>query len=341
MIELKKDSLCFTFPEIHPDAKLYIDFQRTLRIPDDGNNHPLPPGLGKFPLRHVDDFGDSAPANWIQHGGVMLPMYQSEAMWLNFHSAFISEHGTNYPFAVRIAAGKIDALTGEQWTNGIHGIPQDYLVVPEQPWLDGFCVEKGIIRQFVAMPLGEGYTAEEQITGSAEHGGLQIIVYPMKRSAFERRFPKRDQLMERGVPDACICPSMMSSEMGLAPGGKMRQEVYEDPFDFKDWDRKAFSRCFVHISNSLIWRAITSEQPPTMPPTAREYTRAGMPWFDYYSEGSEAIEGSDILEKLKSVIRMGREKGESPVRGDGGIDPRNVIRIRKSSQVKRVREGRF
>jgi hypothetical protein len=33
MIELKKDSLVFTFPEAHPDAKFTIDFQRTLRIP--------------------------------------------------------------------------------------------------------------------------------------------------------------------------------------------------------------------------------------------------------------------------------------------------------------------
>ena len=51
---------------------------------------------------------------------------------------------------------------------------------PEQPWLDGFNVSEDFIRQFIAMPLGEGFTAEEQITGKAEHGGLQIIVYPMK-----------------------------------------------------------------------------------------------------------------------------------------------------------------
>ena len=62
-------------------------------------------------------------------------------------------------------------------------------MIPKQPWLDGFCVEKGIIRQFVAMPLGEGYTAEEQITGEAEHGGLQIEIFPMKREVFERRYP--------------------------------------------------------------------------------------------------------------------------------------------------------
>jgi len=49
MIELKKDALVFSFPGVHPEAKLTIDFQRTLRIPDDDNTYPLPPGLGKFP----------------------------------------------------------------------------------------------------------------------------------------------------------------------------------------------------------------------------------------------------------------------------------------------------
>ena len=62
--------------------------------------------------------------------------------------------------------------------------------IPEQSWLDGYCIEKDIIRQFVAMPLGSGYSAEEQITGEAEHGGIQIIVYPMKPEIFEKRFPQ-------------------------------------------------------------------------------------------------------------------------------------------------------
>ena len=38
MIELKNDSLVFSFPEVHPDARLTIYFQRTLRIPDDGQD---------------------------------------------------------------------------------------------------------------------------------------------------------------------------------------------------------------------------------------------------------------------------------------------------------------
>ena len=207
MIELKNDHLVFSFPEVHPKARLRIDFQRTLRIPDDGHDHFLPPGLGSFPVRHVDDYHGRVPYGWLEHGGVMLPMHQAEAMWLNFDSAYIPEHETSYPFAVKIAAGKIDAVTGENWTNGLHGLPQDYMVVPEQPWLDGFCIEKGTIRQFVAMPLGDGYTAEEQISGKAEHCGLQIIVYPMKSEVFERRFQKVDyeghQLMLRMSESKC------------------------------------------------------------------------------------------------------------------------------------------
>jgi hypothetical protein len=86
MIELKDDKLIFSFPEVHPDARLTITFKRTLRIPDDGTDYPLPPGLGDFPLRHVDDYAAKVPEKWLTRGGVMLPMYQSEAMWIRFSS---------------------------------------------------------------------------------------------------------------------------------------------------------------------------------------------------------------------------------------------------------------
>jgi hypothetical protein len=35
------------------------------------------------------------------------------------------------------------------------------------------------------MPLGHGYTIEEQITGQAKQGGIQIDVYPLLASAVE------------------------------------------------------------------------------------------------------------------------------------------------------------
>lgn len=61
MIELKHDQLVIRVPEVHPGAACSVDFQRTLRIPDDNREHFLPPGLGHFPLKHVDDYATKLP----------------------------------------------------------------------------------------------------------------------------------------------------------------------------------------------------------------------------------------------------------------------------------------
>ena len=58
--------------------------------------------------------------------------------------------------------GKVDALTGKRWSERLTKRPQNYLVCPDQPWLDGINAGEGFIRQFVAMPLGMGYTIEGQ-----------------------------------------------------------------------------------------------------------------------------------------------------------------------------------
>lgn len=334
MIELKRDALAFSFPEVHSKAHMSVDFQRTLRIPDDDSTYPLPPGLGRFPVRHVDDFAAEVPRDWIEHGGVALPMYQSEAMWLNFHSP------AGYPFALKVAAGKICAVTGETWRNELGRRPQDYLVVPTQPWLDGYCVEKGLIRQFVAMPLGAGYTAEEQITGEAEHGGIQLIAYPMRREVYHRRFETVRR--QRAAVDSCLMefamPAPVCAAMGLAPGGRMRQEIYDDPYGFSDWDAEHSSRCFVHIANSMTWHQITGEWPPTAPPTARDYTQAGLPWFDYYADGHEALEGSSVLAKLKSVFQLGQEKGDVPLPENQPVNPAHIVHLRRGLAKHQVRE---
>lgn len=343
MIELRDNAMVFSFPEAHPQATLQIEFQRTLRIPDDGEDYPLPPGLGQFPLCHVDDFANKVPDGWIEHGGVMLPMYQSEAMWLNFDSTYIEDREAEYPFAIKVATGKIDAVTGSAWAEGVHRHPQDYVVAPKQPWLDGYCVEKGIIRQFVAMPLGSGYSAEEQITGKAEIGGIQIAVYPMKRSVFDRRFPKVKRHRRDDADAVCFSTPCLSTlpDMGVAPGGRMRQEIYDDPFRLEDWDTEHSSRCFVHLANSLTWRAITGKNPPTAPRTAEEYSEAGLPWFEYYEDEPTAVGGATILKGLKSIATLGKEKGDVPLPENESCTPLQVIELRQGLKEGQVREGAF
>jgi hypothetical protein len=335
MIELKQDRLVFRFPDVHQDATVSVEFQRTLRIPDDGHHYPLPPGLGRFPIRHVDDFAARIPDRWIEHGGVMLPMYQSEALWVNFSG--------RYPCAVKVAAGKIDAVTGKELGAGLARRPQNYLVTPEQPWLDGYCVEKGVIRQFVAMPLGAGYSAEEQITGEAEFGGLQIVVHPMTAEAYERLRRLRDErvMFRAAAPAMALTAAGMTMGMGLAPGGRMRQEIFADPHHLEDWDQAHTNRCFVHLANSLVWRHVTGHEPPTVPPTAKEYSKAGLPWFEYYGAGEAAVEGSGILAKLKSVVQMGKDKSDVPLPENESVSAGPVVELRKGLAKDEVREGRF
>ena len=292
MITLEHDTLVFRFPEVHEKAACTLHFQRTLRLPDNGRTYPLPAGLGAFPLRHIDDF-QRVPDVMRKRGGVVMPMWQAEAMWIRFASR------SDYPFAVKIATGKINAVSGENWRNGLHRNPQDYAVVPNQPWLDGFAVAKGTIRQFVAAPLGEGITAEEQLTGAPEYGGVQIVVHPMKAEAYERLVARQASARFRSLSDSpmpCAAPAM-----GLAPGGLMKQEIYDDPYDFDVWDLRESARCFVTLLNAESWFEFTGEAIPTAPITAAAYKSAGIPWFDYYARDQKALGGSSRLAGLKTI----------------------------------------
>ena len=308
MIYINDNFLEIRFPELQNNAGLRIHFKRTLRIPDDGNTHSLPPGLGSFPLRHIDDFNLGTKNHLKERGGIIMPMYQSEALWLDFTS--IQKFGdVEYPIAVKIGTGKICAVSGDSWSSTLNRDPQDYVVVPEQPWLDGYNVEKGKIKQFVAAPMGHGYTVEEQLTGEANVGGLQIQAFPMKKDYY-------DSLNKpvRNTVDYCMhAPSMDMDfmEMGLAPGGEMRQEIYEDPYDFEVWDLRKSQRCFVTIANAEQWMDITGEEPPKSPISASAYTRAGLPWFEYYANDQTAIEGAKRLGKIKSIKNVVPSTGEN------------------------------
>jgi hypothetical protein len=337
MITLEGDRLVFRFPEVDADATCTIEFQRTLRIPDDGKDYPLPPGFGTFPLRHLDDFAPRVPEQWLARGGVVMPMHQAEAMWINFCGGG-SFGGHSYPCAVKIATGKINAVTGEAWVDHLNSGPQDYVVLPNQPWLDGYCVEKGCIRQFVAMPLGGGYSVEEQLTGAGEHGGVQLIVYPMKAALYQELLKTRAEeyvLRRRWM----AAPTVAKIDMGLAPGGRMRQQIFNDPHGIEVWDQSHCSRCFVTIANSTAWVAITGERPPTEPPTAKKYTEAGFPWFDYYDAEARAVEGAEKLKYVLSVDAKGKEKGEAPLRENESLEIDRLVRLRKRT-ANEVREMR-
>ena len=179
-------------------------------------------------------------------------------------------------------------------------------------------------------------TAEEQITGEAEHGGLQIIVYPMK----PERYLEIGQHGEKTELFACY--DMPAPGMGLAPGGRMRQQLYDDPYGLDAWDLRNASRCFVSIANSKAWAAITRERPPTMPRTAEDYIRAGLPWFDYYDDAAKPLDGASRLKKLRSISDFQKAKDRSPAPNVSPGMPAHITGLGpKHADGRTVREVRF
>lgn len=274
-----------------------VSFQRTLRIPEHGV-HALPPGLGRFPLRRVADYPDTAPAAWLEKGGVMLPVYQREAMWLSLSA--------DVPAALKIGVGKVCAVSGEPWSDRLSQEPQNYLAVPLQPWLDGINSGDGTVRQFVAVRHGLGATVEGQVTGEETHGGVQLAVHALTTEARSRwEEEQKNQPMYLYFAEAA---PMAVGGMGIGAGGTMRQEIYDDERPVTDYQTSA-SRVFVHLCSASQWRDITGEEPPVTPVSARAYTEAGLPWFDYYDADAADLPPSQALSDVEPV---GEWLGEDP-----------------------------
>ncbi|MEU3254229.1 hypothetical protein [Streptomyces sp. NPDC006997] len=297
-----------------------VRFVRTLRLPEKGT-HALPPGLGEFPVRRVADYPDTVPEEWRARGGVMLPVYLREAMWLSFA-------GTVEPAALQVGVGKVCAVSGKPWSDRLTRRPQNYVVLPRQPWLDGINSGKGTVRQFVAVPLGLGATVEGQVTGEETWGGVQLQAFPLNDTALagwraeQRRraavlaraprapgatgaayggaIPAAPQMAAPGAP-AGGAPRPRAAAMGLGVGGSMRQEVYQDDRPLSDWASSPAGRVFVHLVTPPEWRRITGEAPPPSPVDRAAYTAAGLPWFDYYDADADDLAPADPLTSVQPV----------------------------------------
>ncbi|AYV83280.1 MAG: hypothetical protein Hyperionvirus5_86 [Hyperionvirus sp.] len=161
-----------------PASETSIGFKRTLKVPDTEKTYPLPPDLGSFPLVLNED------------KSIVLPMRQSEAMWMDFNSS--------KSVAVKIGVGNVNAISGESWEENrgkLRDDPQNYVVLPYQKWLDGInatpkkCTEEydsfiHSVRQFIAMPLTSKSLVEAQMKElgiiDTVKGGLNFELYQRK-----------------------------------------------------------------------------------------------------------------------------------------------------------------
>eukprot|EP01027_Heterolobosea_sp_BB2_P012823 GEZU01018550.1.p1 GENE.GEZU01018550.1~~GEZU01018550.1.p1 ORF type:complete len:277 (+),score=87.50 GEZU01018550.1:353-1183(+) len=250
----------------------------------------------------------------------------------------------------------------------------DYLVVPDQPWLDGINGGDGLIKQFVAMPLGMGYTVEGHVTGKEEFGGLQLIVFDSKPKMMDKHLKnfyadRKKQKQSWSYDDdndnderedyECNIPlgktrgssarrskpkGGRALEMGLAAGAKMKQKIYEDKYGIDAWDQEASGGIYIHIVNSDMFYKITKKTPPPSPISAKTYSSYGYPWFDLYDEDTGYVNSvmPNPFTSVQSVKQMDQQMFASPQQDDStvNISSNNIITYNyTNSSSKAVRDG--
>ncbi|KFY98961.1 hypothetical protein V500_01509 [Pseudogymnoascus sp. VKM F-4518 (FW-2643)] len=208
------DELEVTDPEDF--SKLKISLWRTVRFPEDGRVFDLPAGLGKFPLIDAEPFKDKLRQDGMGDADLIIPMYDREAMYIEFQLGKFDFAGPQRPFAIRPYVGGINAISGKSLQSNADsksvpgsssvgpvrtrvgeravnedmsappGQEQDYIVtdisihdvgvIPQ--WLDGIATAPGRVKQFVCVPFGSGESVESQKRGKDEFGGMQLEIIP-------------------------------------------------------------------------------------------------------------------------------------------------------------------
>ncbi len=292
---------------------LTIGFQRTVRVPKNQLNN-LPANLGNFPIYRVRDFSSRVPEGWNPEG-FFMPMYSQEALWLSFKRNY------DDPRALIVAAGNINAVTGRPFQikdKAINvGLDEgNYMVVPPQPWLDGWKDRDGKVYQFVAARLGSGQTVEGQLTGKEDIGGIQLVVYQLKPSAHDKIRKAHEADLDEDLLTVEYAggflggggptlgggsPSRGVSSMGLGRGGEIKQKIYPDPYGLEVWNPDSVQTATMYLVDSRDFPKITGQQAPSTPITIETYRRLGYTWFGLADGSWDDTKGSAVFGELKPV----------------------------------------
>jgi hypothetical protein len=226
------------FGQVHPAASLSVSLMRTPRVPGEFRGWPVHAALGRFPIARVAHLGQAVPHHWHESGGVVVPMYRSEAAWLRFRSP------SGYPFAVKVLAGGSNAITGETWQAGLTLDPPNHIVVPAQSWLDGVRIGDGRVRQFAA-------DATEPRDGVSCGTRLQLVVTPLRADEWARRTSGR------------AWPRVHSDHDLWGP------DV---------WDETATQTCVIRMVPAACWPEVFGRPVPHAPLGWHVFERSGLPW---------------------------------------------------------------
>ncbi|EUC42825.1 hypothetical protein COCMIDRAFT_39180 [Bipolaris oryzae ATCC 44560] len=276
--------------EIVVDDKLRISFRHTIRVPDNERISKLPPDLGAYPIKAVADYRNKMEPAIAAKGGVFFPIYQSEAIWIDFSCE------PNSKYMIKIYVGSVNAISGEPAIEdagtklrlqarmaevngkGSECIPlQDYIIVPGQMWLDGIADYRTMIGQSIRIHVESSDTIEMLMLWIQDH-----LDYPSNQQRLIFR--------KTGLKNEGYCPL---TQMAIAAGRKIEQGIVPDRLRDR-WERKCTTVFNAQILNSA-------------PMDAKIYKQLGLPFYKLYEEPS-GISGDFSL--FKSVAQINGETEE-------------------------------
>lgn len=258
-ITTDRGALTITFPELGRDARLHVTFQRALRTPDPVGRPGAVGGHGALRLAQGSPDGDAHAT---------IPMWQSEATWLDFSSPHL------HPFLVMVGVDGVNVISGHAFTGAPDFDAGDYLEVPTQPSLASYRSLAGDNRQFVA--------PSTHAVGSAAGTLVQLTVIPMRAEAWAGR--------RRHLPSAsgtCVlCDMSRAGQSGAHP--RLPAPRVMGPLESADtWHPTMFDAAAVRIVNSITWKSLTGEPVPHVALTSTDYADHDLPWDPVYDETVE------------------------------------------------------
>ncbi|MEO9330213.1 hypothetical protein [Gordonia aurantiaca] len=249
-------TLTFAFPDLGSDARLHVTFRRAPRIS----------GARDLPKLTSDTMLDLAQGSPTGDADAVIPMWQSEALWIDFSSPH------QHPFLVMVAIDGINAITGATFTGRPDFAADDYIEVPTQPALAWYRTPSGGHRQFVA--------PSTRACARADPRGrlLEFTVVPMRADAWARR-----RRHTSGPQDCVLCDISRAERARATPRSAPTRVL--GPLESADTWHPTLSRSgAVRIVNSVMWRALTGGPLRRRPLTSVDYIHRRLPWYPTYSE---------------------------------------------------------
>ena len=177
---------------------------------------------------------------------VLTLVLEEEAMWIRFKS--------EKQFAIKIYVGNVNAVSGEPAIETeevqLRRIKklidqkslQDYIITPQQRWLDGIAIGSGKVRQFVAVRTGSGYTVEAQITGKENVAGLSFEI-TRKKYVFNKTIRiLSEEEYQGGASKTRIASIQVDPDMLVQEFIRLVQEAAGKPFGrgaIWTWDKES------------------------------------------------------------------------------------------------------